>query len=345
MKAIVYREFGAPDVLQLAETDTPMLEDSEVLVRVRATTVNYGDVTARNFANIAARKFHMPLLLWLPARIGFGLGKPSTPILGSEFAGEIADIGRDVTRFEVGDPVFGYRGQSMGAYAEYVCMPEDGAVAIKPANMTYEEAATVPYGGLIAMSLLGRVDIRSGQKVLVNGASGSIGSHALQISKHRGAEVSGVCGTSRVGFVRALGADHVIDYTHADFTQSGETYDLIFDVLGKTPLARYKDALNENGRLLLASFKLRHLIEMARTSISGSKKVICALASEKQENLVALRQLAEAGAIRTIIDRCYPLEEAAEAHRYYESGSREGNVVISVEPGAVGATVLQPQIT
>jgi NADPH:quinone reductase-like Zn-dependent oxidoreductase len=333
MKAIVYREFGSPDVLQLADIDTPSPKDNELLIRLCATTVKYGDIVARNFANTPAREFHMPMLLWLPARIGFGLTKPSTPILGAEFAGDVAAVGKDVNRFRVGDAVFGYLGQRMGAYAEYVCMPEDGAVATKPANTTYEEAATVPYGGLMAMSLLSRVDIREGQKVLVNGASGSIGSHALQLAKHRGAEVTGVCSTPNIAFVEALGADHVIDYTQQDFTQSGEVYDLIFDVLGKTSLARCRYSLKEDGRLLLASFKLKHLLEMVRTSMGGGRKVTCALASETQEDLVAIKGLVEAGAVKTVIDRRYPLEKAADAHRYVESGQKQGNVVITIGPG------------
>jgi NADPH:quinone reductase-like Zn-dependent oxidoreductase len=333
MRAVVYTEFGPPDVLQLADVDTPSPQDDQVLVRVRATTVKYGDIVARNFANIPAREFHMPVLLWLPARIGFGLTKPSTPILGAEFAGDIAAVGKDVHRFQAGDAVFGYLGQRMGAYAEYACMPEDGPVALKPANMSYEEAATVPYGGLMAVSLLGRVDIRSGQKVLVNGASGSIGSHALQLAKHRGAEVTGVCSAPNVAFVEALGADHVIDYTREDFTQNGETYDLILDVLGKTSLSRCGDSLSDDGCLLLVSFKLKHLLEMLRTSMGSGRKVICGLASDTQEHLVAIKELVEAGAIKTVIDRCYPLEEAAEAHRYVEEGHKKGNVVITIRHG------------
>ena len=224
----------------------------------------------------------------------------------------------------------GYLGQRMGAYAEYLCMPEDGMLAIKPANMTYEEAAAVPYGAIMAMSLLERGNIQSGHKVLINGASGGIGSAAVQLAKHYGAEVTGVCGAPRLEYVQALGADHVIDYTQEDFTRNGEVYDLIFDVLGKSSFSRCKNSLTPNGIYLLASFKMKPLFQMIRTKLSGSQKVICAMASEKSEYLDSVRELIEAGQFKSIIDQCYPLEQAAEAHRYAESGRKKGNVVITV---------------
>jgi NADPH:quinone reductase-like Zn-dependent oxidoreductase len=236
-----------------------------------------------------------------------------------------------VTRFKKGDQVFGYRGQSMGAYAEYLCMPEDGLVAIKPGNMTCEEAAAVPYGALTALDLLRKVNIQSGQKALIHGASGGIGSAAVQLASYFGAEVTGVCSTPRLEFVKSLGADKVIDYTKEDFTQSGETYDLIFDILGKSSFSRCKSSLNQNGRYLLASFKMKQLFQMLWTKIRGSKKVICALSSEKTENLIFIKELVEAGKIKSIIDKCYPLEQTAEAHRYVEAGHKKGNVVISME--------------
>ena len=272
----------------------------------------------------------MPFLFWFPARIAFGLGKPRNPILGSEFAGEIEATGKDVRRFKKGDQVFAYLGMAMGANAEYLCMPEDGLVALKPANMTYEEASAVPYGGIMATSLLRKVNIQNGQKVLINGASGGIGSLAVQLAKCYGATVTGVCSTPRVEYVKSLGADKVIDYTREDFTQNGETYDLIFDILGRSSFSRCKNSLTQNGRYLLASFKMPDLFQMLKTSIVGSKKVICAMASEKPEDLVSLRELAEAGKIKTIIDRCYPMEQAAEAHKYVEEGRKKGHVVITV---------------
>ncbi|TVR25076.1 MAG: NAD(P)-dependent alcohol dehydrogenase [Anaerolineaceae bacterium] len=327
MKAIVYNEYGSPDVLQLESVQKPTPKDNEVLVRIRATTVGYGDLLARNF-KYSRSAFNMPSLFWLPARIAFGYNRPAQRILGSEFAGEVAAIGKNVTRFKVGDPVFGYPGASFGAYAEYLCMREDGLLTIKPADMTDPEAATIPYGALTALSLLRKVAIQPGQRVLINGASGSIGAAALQLAKHYGAEVTGVCGTPRMDFVKALGADHVIDYTKQDFTQNGQTYDLIVDVLGKCSFSHCRDSLKPEGVLLLASFKARQALRMLWTSLTGGKKMICALSSYKPEDLTHIKELVEAGQIKAVIDRCYPLEQAASAHRYVESGAKTANVVI-----------------
>ncbi len=225
----------------------------------------------------------------------------------------------------------GYLGQRMGAYAEYLCMPEDGSLALKPANMTYAEAATVPYGAIMATSLLRKGHLHSGHKVLVNGASGGIGSAAVQLAKYHGAEVTGVCGTPRLAYVKSLGADRVIDYTEEDFTQNGATYDLVFDILGMRSFSRCKNSLKQNGIYLLASFKMKPLFQMLWTKIFGSRKVICAMASEKSDDLVFVKELIEAGKFKSIVDKCFPLEEAAEAHRYVESGLRRGNVVITLE--------------
>ncbi len=331
MKAIVYEKYGPPEVLQLKEVEKPTPKDNEVLIKVHATSVNFGDLLARNFKEISPGKFNMPLLFWFFVKIYFGFRKPNIKILGSEFAGEIEAIGKDVTLFKKGDQVFGYLGQSMGAYAEYLCMPENGCVAIKPANMIYEEAAVVPYGAIMALYLLRKMNIQSGQKVLVNGASGGIGSAAVQIAKYFGAEVTGVCSTPRLEFVRSLGADKVIDYTKEDFTQSGETYDLIFDILSKSSFSRCKNSLKQNGRYLLASFKMKQLFQMLLTSITGGKKVICAIAPGSVEDLIFVKELIEAGKIKSVIDRCYPLEQTAEAHRYVEEGQKKGNVVITIE--------------
>ncbi len=333
MKAVVYTQYGPPEVLHLKEIEKPAPKDDEILVRNYATTVNYGDITARNFGNLSSREFNMPALLLIPARMGFGINKPRNPILGSEFAGEVEAVGKDVTRFKAGDQVFGYLGQGMGAYAEYLCMPEVGMVAIQPANMTYGEAATIPYGAIMALNLLRKVDIQPGQKVLINGASGGIGSMAVQLARYYGAEVTGVCGTPRLEYVKALGAAHVIDYTKEDFTQNGETYDLIFDVLGRSSFPRCRDSLTPNGVYLLASFKLPDLMQMLWTSITGSsKKAICALSTEKAEDLVLIKELIEAGEVNAIIDKSYPMEQAAEAHAYVEQGHKKGNVIITLEP-------------
>lgn len=331
MKAIVYTEYGGPDVLHLREVEKPTPKDNEVLIRNRATTVNVGDLWARNFKAITPSRFTMPLPLWLPSRMYFGWSKPRVRILGSEFAGDVEAVGKNVKQFKAGDPVFGYRGQSMGAYAEYLCVPEDGMVDHKPDNMAYEEAAAVPYGAFTALSLLRRANLQPWQNVLINGASGGIGAAAVQLARHFGAQVTGVCGTPRLEFVRALGAHKVIDYTCQDFTKNGETYDLIFDILGKSSFSRCRSSLTPNGIYLLASFKMKQLYQMLATSRTTGQKVICALSAERQQDLSSIKELVEAGKIITIIDRCYPLEHAAEAHRYVESGSKTASVVLTME--------------
>ncbi len=332
MKAIIYTEYGPPDVLHMNQVEKPETKDKDVLIKVHATTVNYGDLVARDFKSITPQQFNMPYLFWLGARAFFGSKKPKIQILGSEFAGEIEAVGKEVTQFKKGDPVFGYLGQNMGAYAEYVAMPESGAVVIKPENMTFEEAATVPYGAIMALHLLTKVGVQSGQNVLIIGASGGIGSAAVQIAtRHFGAHVTGVCGRPRVEFVKSLGADNVIDYTKEDFTQSDETYDLIVDVLGKSSFSRCKDSLNKNGRYLRASFKSKELLQMVGTGMAGNKKVVCALAPGSQNDLKTVKELIEAGKIRAILDKSFPLEQAAEAHRYVEDGHKQGHVVITIE--------------
>jgi NADPH:quinone reductase-like Zn-dependent oxidoreductase len=330
MKAMILTKFGAPDVLQLKELEKPAPRDNEVLVRIHATTVNFGDLMARNFSAVSPSEFNMPFLFWLISKISFGLQKPNISVLGNEFAGEIEAVGRNVKRFKKGDQVFGFPGQGFGAYAEYLCLPENGCLALKPANLTYEQAAVVPYGAIMALYLLRKMNIQPGQKVLINGASGGIGSAAVQIAKYYGAEVTGVCGGPRLEFVKSLGADHVIDYTVQDFTQNGETYDLIFDILGKCSFARCQDSLKPQGTLLFASFKMKQLFQMLRTSRSSGRKVICALAPGSTEDLIAVKELVEAGRIKVIIDKCFPLEQAAGAHSYVESGHKKGNVVITV---------------
>jgi len=330
MKAIEYTEYGSPEVLHLTEVTKPAQKDNEILIRVRATSITVGDLWARNFKEISPRNFSMPLLLWLPARMFFGISKPRISILGSEFAGDVEAVGRDVTRFKAGDSVFGYRGQSMGANAEYLCMPEDGMVTIKPINMTYEEAATVPYGALTALNLLRKVNVQAGQKVLILGASGGIGSAAVQLAKYFGAEATGVCSTAGLDFVRSLGADKVIDYTREDFSKNGETYDLIFDIVRKSSFAQCKDSLKSGGVYLLASFKMKQLFQMLWTSVRGGMRVVCALSAEKPGDLDFIRELVKAGKFRSIIDKCYPLEQTAEAHRYAEMEGKKGKVAITL---------------
>ena len=330
MKAIVYTQYGSPDVLHLEEMTKPAPKDNEVLIRNHATTVNFGDLMARNFKSISPRKFNMPFFFWLPARLALGVSQPRNHVLGSEFAGEVESVGSAVKRFKPGDQVFGYLGQSMGAYAEYFCMPEDGVLAIMPANLSYEEAAVLPYGAIMALNLLRKANIQPGQKVLIVGASGGIGSAAVQIARYLGAEVTGVCAAPGLNFVKSLGAAKVIDYTKEDCTQNGETYDLIFDVLGRSSFSRCQNSLKQNGLYLLASFKVKQLLQMLWTSRSGSKRVICSLAPGSVEDLNSVKELIEAGKIKAVIDRCFRMEQAADAHRYVEEGHKKGSVVIAV---------------
>lgn len=330
MKAITYTEYGSPDVLQLREIAKPEPKENEILIRIRATRVNYGDMLARKFGSVTTKEFNMPGIFLIPTRLEFGIRKPKKYILGSEFSGEVEAVGKDVKRFKVGDAVFGYRGPSFGTYAEYLCMPESGLVTHKPVNMSFEEAALIPYGALTALSHLKKVSIQPGQKVLVNGASGGIGSAGLQLAKYFNAEITGVCSTAKLDFVKSLGADKVVDYTKEDFTQNGETYDLIYDILGKLSFEKCQSSLTSTGILLYASFKTKQLIQMWQTSKSTGKKVICTLSSETLDDLNFVKELVESGKLKTVIDKRFPLEETAEAHRYYESGKNTGNVVISV---------------
>jgi NADPH:quinone reductase-like Zn-dependent oxidoreductase len=335
VKASILTGFGCPDVLQLRDVAEPAPDDDDILVRVHAASVGFGDTLVRNLAAISPRKFHMPLLFWLIAKMVFGVRKPRVDILGSEFAGEVEAVGRAVTRFAKGDSVFGFCGPRMGAYAEYLRMPEDGVLAAKPANMTYEQAAAIPYAAVMALGVLRKARLRPGQRVLVVGASGGIGPAILQLAKaHFGAEVAGVCGTARLDYIRSLGADPAIDYTREDFADRPETYDLIIDILGKSSFLRCRKVLRPHGRLIFVSFKTAKVLQSLWTSVFGNRKAVCALVTEKQEDLVLLKGLIEAGKIGSIVDRSYPLAQAAEAHRYAESGAKKGYVVVSVSPSA-----------
>jgi NADPH:quinone reductase-like Zn-dependent oxidoreductase len=321
MKAIVYTKYGPPDVLQLKEVEKPTPKDNEVLIRVHATTATLYDCWARSST--------APPGFWLFSRIGSGLREPKQPILGTELAGKIEAVGAEVTRINVGDQVFGFS-SNLGAYAEYICLPE-GAVAIKPANLTYEEAAAVPQGALTALHFLRKVNVQSGAKVLIFGASGGVGGYAVQLAKHYfAAEVTGVCSTSKIEYVKSLGADQVIDYTKEDFTKNGQTYDIIFDTVGKSPVLRSSRSLQKEGFYLFTTFGIPKLFPFLWLNLTSSQKVIMGLVEESSEELTFLKELIEEGKIKTVIDRRYPLEQANEAHRYVESGQKKGQVVITV---------------
>jgi len=328
MKAMVWTAYGPPEVLQLKEVEKPTPKDKEVLVRIYATTVTAGDCEQRSLT--------LPILHRLLMRAYVGLKRPkSITILGMDVAGEIEAVGKDVKLFQAGDQVFAATGfVGMGANAEYICLPEEpekGALALKPANMTYEEAAAVPVGGLEALHFLRQGHIQIGQKVLINGAGGTIGTFAVQLAKYFGAEVTGVDSTSKLDMLRSIGADQVIDYTQEDFTKSGKIYDFILDVVGKSSYSGSIRSLKQNGRYLIANPGPSQMVRGRWTSMTYSKKVLFGAASPKTEDLMFLKELIEAGKMRSVIDRRYPLEHIAEAHRYVETGHKKGNVVITVQ--------------
>jgi len=325
MKAILHTEYGPPDELQLKEVEKPVPKEDEVLIKIHATTVTTSDCNARNLTFV-------PKLFLLPVRMQLGLIKPKNNMLGFDLAGEIEAVGKDVTRFKIGDQIFGTTEPAYGAHAEYICLPEDGVLTSKPANMTYEEAATIPVIANTALHFIRDLgNIQAGQKVLINGASGGIGTFAVQLAKYYGAEVTGVCSTKNLEMVKSLGADKVIDYTKEDFTKTGQTYDVIFDAVGKSSFSRCKSSLNKEGIYLVTVPKLAALLQMLWTSRIGGKKVKMEGAPAKVENLLFLKELIEAGKLKTVIDRRYPLEQTAEAFRYVEKGHKKGNVVITVE--------------
>ena len=327
MKAIVWTKYGPPDVLQFREVEKPTPKDNEILIRIYATTVTAGDCELRSL------KF--PIFLSLFMRLWRGLLKPKkNTIPGTELAGKIEAIGVKVKKFKVGDQVFGAAGMNFGANAEYICLPEEpgemeGSVALKPANMTYEEAATVPFGGRDALHFLRKANLKPGGKILINGAGGSIGTYTVQLSKYYGAEVTAVDSTGKLDMLSSIGADHVIDYTHEDFTKNGEIYDVIFDVVGTISFSHTKRSVTQNGTYLLANPQK----QMARglwTKMTSSQKIVMEAASGTIEDLIFLRKLIEDEKIETVIDRRYPLEQIAEAHSYVETGHKKGNVVIIV---------------
>lgn len=302
MKAIICTKYGPPNVLQLQNVEKPKPKKNEVLVKIHATSVTTGDCRIRGF--------NSPLLFWIPMRIILGFRKPRKPILGVELSGEIEDIGTDVTQFKKGDPVFALTELNLGGYAEYTCVHESGLIALKPTNVTYEEAAVIPFGGTSALHFLRKGQIKKGQQVLIYGASGSVGTAAVQLAKYFGATVTAICSSSNFDLVTALGADNVIDYMKEDFTKRGDHYDIIFDAVGKYQKSLCTDALMPNGKYV---------------SVNGM------MAKVSKEDMNLLKQLAETEKLKPVIDRTYRLEEVAEAHTYVEMGHKKGNVSITLK--------------
>ncbi|GMG74833.1 MULTISPECIES: NAD(P)-dependent alcohol dehydrogenase [Priestia] len=303
MKAMVCTKYGKPDVLQLQEVEKPIPKENEILIKVHATTVTSGDCRVRSF--------NSPLLLWLPMRIVLGLRKPRKSILGVELAGEVEEVGKNVTRFKKGDQLFAMTGMKFGGYGEYICLPEKGTIAVKPENVTYEEAASISFGGTTALHFFRKGNIHAGQKVLIYGASGAVGTAAVQLANYYGAEVTGVCSAKNNELVKSLGADRVIDYQNEDFTEKQERYDLIFDAVGKITKNQCKEALALNGRFV---------------SVEGQ-----GIAKVQTKDLLLLKKLMEEGQIQSVIDRCYSLEQVPEAHEYVETGHKIGSVVITLK--------------
>jgi NADPH:quinone reductase-like Zn-dependent oxidoreductase len=324
VKAIVYERYGPPDVLRLTDLPKPVPKDDEILIRTRATTVTAGDWRVRSL--------DVPRGFGLLSRLALGIFGPRQKILGSELAGTVESTGKNVTRFKSGDEVFAFPGVRMGAHVEYKCMAEDGPVALKPGNLTFDEAAAICFGGTTALDFFRRGKLGRGESVLVNGASGAVGTAAVQLARHFGAEVTGVCSGANAELVRSLGASRVIDYTQEDFTESGETYDVIFDAAGTAPFSRCRKSLKEGGRLLKVLGRLSDMLAIPWVAIMGTKRIIGGTASGRAEDLRYLADLAAAGEFRPVIDRRYPFEQIVEAHRYVDTGRKRGNVVITLEP-------------
>lgn len=317
MKAAVYTQYGAPEVLQLREVTKPEPRDNEILLRIKATAVNSGDVRLRKADPFAVRFL-------------FGLLKPKINVLGSVFSGEVESVGKLVKRFKVGDQVFGHTDMSFGAYAEYICLSEDGTLAIKPPTISHQEAAVIPFGGVAALHFIKKASIKENQKVLIVGASGAVGSAAVQLVKSYGAIVTGVCSTSNIELVKSLGADNVIDYTKEDFTQSGEVYDLIFDTVNSISVARSLRSLTKRGTMILSAAGMLEMLQGLWVSVTSNRKVLTGVISHKAVDASTLKELVEKGKFKPVIDKTFPLSQISEAHAYVEGGHKRGNIAISI---------------
>ena len=323
MKAFVYKKYGPPDVLQLAELIKPSPKDNEVLIKIHATTVTSADCRIRSL--------NVPRGFGLISRLVFGWTTPREPVLGVELAGKIELVGKGVSKFKVGDDVFAIAGMSMGCYAQYKCIPENGALAVMPSNLSYQEAAALPFGGTTALDFLRRGRLQTTERILINGASGSVGTAMVQLARHFGAEVTGVCSKGNMELVKSLGAHHVIDYTEEDFTKNGEIYDVVVDTVGTSPYVLCKNSLSKCGSLLLVVAGLPEMLASPWVAMTSSQKIIAGPVSESAEDLIILAKMAEAGEFKPVIDKLLPFAQIAEAHRYVDSGRKRGNVVISLE--------------
>jgi NADPH:quinone reductase-like Zn-dependent oxidoreductase len=318
MKAIVYTQYGSPQVLQLKEVAKPIPKDNEILLRIKATAVNSGEVRLRKADPFAVRFL-------------FGLTKPKINTLGVVFSGEVESRGKDVTLFKIGEQVFGHTDMSFGTYAEYKCLPQNGSLALKPSNISHKEAAVIPFGGTTALHFIKKANIKQGQKVLIVGASGAVGSAAIQLAKFFGAVVTGVCSTGNIAFVKSLGADEVIDYTNEDFTKNGVTYDMIFDTVKTISISRSLKSLNKKGTLILSAGMAKEMLQGLWISKTTNINVLSGLIKHNAEDIIFLKKLIEVGKLKPIIDRTYTLEQMAEAHAYVEKGHKKGNVAIDIQ--------------
>lgn len=317
MKAIFYTQYGSPDVLQLKEVSKPTPKANEILIRIKATAVNSGDVRLRKADPFAVRFF-------------FGFRKPKINILGSVFSGEVESVGSDVKLFKEGDQIFGHTNMSFGAYAEYLCVPENGSLALKPPNISHNEAAAIPFGGVTALHFIKKALIKENQKVLIVGTSGAVGSAAVQLAKSYGAIVTGVCSTANVDLVKSIGADNVIDYIKEDFTRNGEVYDLIFDAVNTIPIARSLRSLTKNGIMVLSAAGMSEMFQGMWINMTSKRKVMMGVISHKAEDISFLKQLIETAKFKPVIDKTYPIEQIAEAHAYVEKGHKKGNITINL---------------
>jgi len=317
MKAAIYTQYGLPEVLQVKQVEKPIPNKNEILLRIKATAVNSGDWRLRKADPFAVRFI-------------FGFIRPKMHILGSVFSGEVESAGEDVKHFKVGDSVFGHTDMSFGAYAEYKCLTENASIALKPANISHKEAAVIPFGGVAALHFIRKAAIKPGQKVLVVGASGAVGSAAVQLAKSFGAHVTGVCSTTNIALVKSIGADKVIDYTKEDFTQNGETYDVIFDAVKAISVSRSLKSLTKNGIMILSAAGVSEMLQGLWLSMTSTRKIMTGVISHTATDIVFLKELIEADKFKPIIDKTYPLEQIAEAHAYVEKGHKRGNVAIEV---------------